>query len=74
MVASKDTEATRVLGECLRDAELGREVRHAGQRACALQLLPARRVEVTGQIVVGLVEECHEVGIGLQLCETGGWN
>ncbi len=69
VVAGEHAQTARILGQCLGDPELGREVRNAAQRTCGPVLEPPGRFEVATEVVVHLAEEPHERGVGGQLLE-----
>ena len=65
VIAGEDAEAAGVLRQHLGDAELRREVGDAGRAALSvlLALVPARLLEVVGQVVVDVVQPAQEPAV-----------
>ena len=66
MIAREYTEAARVLGQRLADTELGGEVCDRAKWRRAPQLQPSGRIEIALEVIMHLVEEAHECGVGRQ--------
>ena len=75
VVTGQHPQAAGVLRQCLRDAELRREVGHQPQRAGPLGLgaglEPAGGGEVAAEPVLGLLEVAEEARVGGQLVQAG---
>jgi len=74
VVAGEDAEASGVLREGLRDAELRREVGDGPQRRVASGLEPAVAVQVPLEPVADVAQEAHEAGVGDEGVEALAWH
>jgi hypothetical protein len=70
MVAGQHAQATGVLGQGLRYAELGGKIGDAAQGTDGAVLKPPRRLQIAAQVVVHLAEKPHERGVGCQLLQA----